>query len=238
MGNEMDVRNRESFLLITDDADGEIMNDLLRLDQAGLSTEVQLLNYYKEIPLISSAKNLKFSGNRLLCNVNEAQARAIEFSRDTVLKSRNLVNSIYASAYHDAKTGELVLSGFSYVQTLAGRRASIRIPMSMNVSIESGAHKLKGQVLDISLGGCAINIAGDPSGHAGQKFLHLNSPAGLNQEIIVPIELIRTQPCEQGALHRCTFLFNHEKDTESRIEELIILRQTEILNELQHGCDC
>jgi hypothetical protein len=214
-----------------------ILDELLRLPKIKPQPEVQFLNYYKEVPLYGSAKILHTLDDTLICSTNASQARAIEYNKNTIIKSKPLQHDVYAVAHYDYDTGEVALSGFSYVEVLSDRRASIRVRMHvpLSVLIEAGTNKIKGRLLDLSLDGCAIGIA-DKELMANFSFFYLNMDMQLKSRQAttnarVMAKLVKTE--DSTNFSRCVFAFEHDKRSEDQIGCLIAERQAEIIRELR-----
>jgi hypothetical protein len=237
MGSTMASLNEENSRPAPPDAGDTILDELLRLQETGQLNEIQLLNYYKEVPVSATAKHIRFLENTLFCRTSEAQARAIEFTLHTIVKSKDLQHHIHASAHYNTDTREVALSGFSYVEDPSERRESIRVRMHIPISvlIESGRKQFKGRLIDLSLDGCAIDIANrELQDSKVCSYLNIDTSLKTNQEIIkvrVMGKLLKAD--EHNKLSRCIYIFMHDKGSEGPIGKLIALRQGEIIRELQ-----
>jgi|GEM_PF-746916 len=214
-----------------------VWDELMRLKEGKQLQELQLLNYYKEVPILTTGKNVRFSENCLFCSTSEAQARIIEFTEHTVIKSKHLLHHIHASAHYNADTREVRLSDFSYVDVLPECRQSIRVRMHLPsvVLIETGPKQFKGRLIDLSLDGCAIDIgSSELEDSKVYAYLNIEAPLKENQERIKGRVMARFLKAEQrnSKLSRCVFLFLHDKASENIIAKLIALRQGEIMREL------
>lgn len=228
--------NQEPFRPVQPDAGGTIPSELLRLQEAKQLDDLQLLNYYKEVPLSAIAKDLRFCDNVLFCRTSETQARVIEFTNHTIIKSRQLQQPISASAQYNTDTREVALFGFSYVDVPSERRESIRVRMHIPISvlIESGTRQFKGRLIDLSLDGCAIDIANhELQDIKACSYLTIDTSLKTNQEKINVRVMGRLLKADlHNRLSRCIYLFMHDKGSEGPIGKLIALRQGEIIREL------
>ncbi|OGT97414.1 MAG: hypothetical protein A2079_01720 [Geobacteraceae bacterium GWC2_48_7] len=235
--NQMISQNYEQHHHVRLDGDTTVMDELVRLQETKQLHGLQLLNYYKEVPITGTASDFRIFENTLFCRTNEAQARIIEFSKNTILKSENLQNHVYASAEYDPETREVALTDFSYVELLSRKREAIRVRMHipLTVLIESGARNFKGRLIDLSLDGCAIDVAThELEDTKAYSYLNINMPlkTGLEQ-IKVRVMASFLKASQHFRLSRCIYLFEHDMYSENQIGKQIALRQGEILRELQ-----
>lgn len=228
-GMDKTIRFKEHFRLLEHDQNGSILKELLRLPRRHPLPEVQFLNYYKEVPVFSPARIVYLFGDTLICHAGEAQARAIGFSKGTVVRAAPLKHDVYATAHYDPVTREVALSDFCYVEVLSERRASIRVRMQAppEVVIEAGPGRFTGRMLDLSLYGCAIEIA-DREPLGGFTYFYINLETPLKARLMS--RLMRVEGDTRQL--RCIFLFEHDRRSEDQIGRLIARRQAEIIREL------
>lgn len=224
------------FCLMEQPGDDTIEDDLLKLARLKPRHEVQLLNYYKEVPVSATASILRVAEGTLVCRTSEAQSRVIGFSEYTIVKGAPFRHHAYANARRDPDSGEVVLSGLSYVDVHSIRRASIRVRMQVPpvICIEAGGAKISGRLLDLSLDGCAVNIA-DQTLLEKFSFFYLTIDMRLKTQASpiqprIMAKLVKVYP--HNKLFRCVFLFQHDKSSEDRIGMIIARRQAEIIREL------
>jgi len=219
------------------DAGMEIFDELLKLHNAKLIHSGQLLNYYKEVPISGPANSIRFEDNKIFCRTNETQSRAIYLSRDTVISFTSLPHDIHAAAHYNTETTEVTLSNLSLVDVLANRRESIRVRMHIphSVTIEVGPHKINGRLQDLSLVGCAINIAdGERLGNFVYMHIQLDVPLKTGLEPVgLRIAANLTKVFQDNKLYTCIFLFDHNKSSEAQIGKIVAMRQMEIIRELK-----
>ncbi|MHB8057337.1 MAG: PilZ domain-containing protein [Desulfuromonadaceae bacterium] len=210
--------------------------DLLKLAGLQPHADVQLLNYYKEVPVSAPAKLFNRPEGSLVCRTSEVQARVIEFREYTIIKGSPFQHHVYAQALYDKDTGEIALSDLHYVDVHSNRRRSVRVRMQVPpvIELEAGATKFNGRMLDLSLDGCAVNIP-DRNLLENFSFFHLTitTPLKPNQTPGTTRLLAKLARVYQyNKLFRCIFLFEHDKSSEDQIGMLIARRQTEIIREL------
>lgn len=235
--NQMTAKKNELFNHVPLDGDTTVMDELFRLQETKKLQGLQLLNYYKEVPISATVSNLRISEGTLFCRTNETQARIIEFTKHSILKSENLQHHIYAAADYNSDTREVALSDFSYVDVLSKNREAIRVRMHipLTVLIESGPRNFRGRLIDLSLDGCAIDVAThELEDSKAYSYLNIEMPLKTGREQIkvrVMASFLKANQ-QQVRLSRCIFLFKHDK-SEDQICKLIALRQGEIIRELK-----
>lgn len=234
----MDGRQYENQLHLLTTADsGEILKLLIGLSQRPKPPRFQLHNYYKEVPVTAAAEILYLYDDSLYCRTNETQARAIDLSRHTILKCPELSHGVYAEAYYRAESREVCLSRFSYVEVLPERRSSIRVKIggSLQVEVEAGPHRFQAGLMELSLGGCALEVPDRALlGNYSYFYINLLLPLASRQEpaaLRVLARLLRFE--SEGNPCRCIFLFELNRGGEHLIGMFIAQRQGEIIRELK-----
>lgn len=218
------------------DSGNEIIEKLLSLHTAKPFRSAQLLNYYKEVPISGAAHDIRFEDDSIFCRTNDIQTRVIALTRETILNFTSLPHYIHATADYSHESREVALSGFSLVDVLSHRRESIRVRMHIphSVVIESGHARLKGRLHDISLDGCAINIA--DSGQLDKQYVQIQIDVPLKPglapvQVKVAAKLIRT--VKENNICSCVFVFEHNKSSEDQIGKIVAMRQMDIIRELK-----
>ena len=231
-----EVLDNNYFCLLEESGDCSVGDDLYKLSSLKHLPEVQLLNYYKEVPVFASAKILTVGENMIVCSTSEVQARAIEFNGYTIIKGAPFQHHVYANTHYDAETGNITLSNLNYAEVHSNRRTSVRVRMQVppEVFLEAGASKFKGRLLDLSLAGCAVNI---PDQKLLENFsffyLSINMPTKVHKTPTLTRVMVKLARVHQhNKLFRCIFMFEHDKSSENQIGMLIAQRQTEIIREL------
>ncbi len=230
------MQNEEMLRLLDRGEPGEILELLLRFSQH-TSYNLNFFNYYKEVPISSSAELLYLFGDTLICRSNPTQTRAIKASRYTIIRSPDLKQDIYATADLCEETGEITLSDFSYVEVLPDRRTSLRVKIGglFQVAVEAGADRFIAKLTDLSLGGCALDVP-EKALMGSYSYFYLNMTFYLKsraepQKIRVLSRLLRFE--NKSAPCRCIMLFEHDIRTEDVIGMYIAQRQAEIIRELK-----
>jgi len=231
-----EIPDNSFFCLINDPGEGSVENDLIKLASSSPNADVQLLNYYKEVPVSAPARILDVTESGVICRTSELQARAIEFSGYTIIKGAPFRHHVYAYALNNKETGEITLSALQYVEVHSDQRKSVRVRMQVPplIGVEAGTTKFSGRMLDLSLDGCAVNI---PDRNLLENFsyfyLTITMPLKPHQPPGTTRLLAKlAKVYQQNRLFRCIFLFEHDKSSEDQIGALIARRQTDIIREL------
>jgi len=215
---------------------GEILDLLSRLSQTK-PHDLVFFNYYKEVPISSSAEVLYLFDDTLVCRSNPTQTRALKACHYTIIRSPRLVHDVYASATYDAETDEITLSEFSYVELLPDRRNTLRVKIGglFQVPVEAGTTTFTAKLKDLSLGGCALEIP-DKALLGNFTYFYLNLSFTLQgqstpQKLRVMVRLLRFESNDRP--WRCILLFEHDRRSEDLIGRYVAQRQAEIIRELK-----
>lgn len=230
------MQYEEQLRLLDRGEPGEILQQLLAVSQAGADT-LQLFNYYKEVPIASTAQVLYLFGDSLVCRSNQCQSRALRASRYTIIRGEDLPHDVYASADYCEDADEITLSDFSYVEVLPDRRSSLRVKIGglFLVEVEAGPARFRAKLKDLSLGGCALEVA--DKGQLGSYtyfYLNFSFPLQGRQETSSVRVLSRLLRFESAAAPcRCIMLFEHDRRSEDLVGMFVAQRQAEIIRELK-----
>lgn len=215
---------------------GEILELLLRLSQ-NPSHDLQLFNYYKEVPISSAFEVLYLFGDTLACRSNPTQTRALKAARYTIIRSGQLSHAIYASTDYCEETDEITLSNFSFAEVLPDRRNTLRVKIGglFQLVMEAGINSFTAKLKDLSLGGCAIEVP-DKELLGSFTYFYLNFSFALKnrpepQKLRVMARLLRFE--SDSKPWRCILLFEHDRRSEDLIGMYIAQRQAEIIRELK-----
>lgn len=231
-----EVMDNNHFYLMEHSGSSSIEECLLKLSGLRPQPEVQLLNYYKEVPVFANAKIIKVAADVLICSTSLVQTRVIEFSGYSIIKGAPFQHHVHAKALYDTDNKNIILSNLNYVDVCSNSRTSVRVRMQVPpvIGLEAGSSKFNGRLLDLSLDGCAVNIADQKLLESFSFFyLTINMPLKFNQApTITRIMAKLTKVYQHNRLIRGIFMFEHDKSSEDRIGMLIAQRQTEIIKEL------
>lgn len=233
-----EIADNNFFGRMENAGESTIEDDLLKLAGLKPHSDVNLLNYYKEVPVSAPAKIIYTPEKGVVCHTSDVQARVIEFSGHTIIKGAPFQHHVYATALCDEETKEIILSDLHYIDVHSNRRKSVRVRMQVPpvVGLEAGASKFNGRMLDLSLDGCAVNIP-DQNLLENFSFFYLTIAMPLKPQ--QPPNTTRllaklAKVYQHNNLFRCVFLFEHDKSSEDQIGMIIARRQTEIIRELSH----
>ncbi len=226
----------EQLRLLDRGAPGEILEKLLSVSEAKGSS-LQFFNYYKEVPVAAAVEVLYLFGDNLVCRSNQTQSRAINTSRYTVIRSKQLPHDVYAKAEYCAESDEITLSEFSYVEVLPDRRNALRVKIGglFQITVEAGPNAFTAKLKDLSLGGCALEVS-DKSLLGSYSYFYLSFAFQLSnrpepQKLRLMARLLRFE--NDSSPYRCIMLFEHDLRSEDLIGRYIAQRQVEILRELK-----
>jgi PilZ domain len=233
MAGDKLIQQNEYCRRIDDDSADNILELLLDFQKKDPLPEIRFLNFYKEVPIFSPASITYAFDETLSCRTADIQCRAIAAAGSTIIQSAVLRHDVLAKAVYQPNTSEVIVSDFCY----SDRRTSVRVKMDslFQIMIEAGPGQFNGKLRELSLNGCAVDIA-DPQLLGNYKFFYLNLDMpfktfkGTNRSRIM-VKLVRGTEIARG--YRCIFIFEHDNTTEDQIGRLLTQRQTEIIRELK-----
>jgi hypothetical protein len=230
------IQHEDQLRLLEPGKSGEILELLLRYSQQA-PHDLHFFNFYKEVPITSTAELLYLFDDTLVYRSNPTQSRAIKASHYTLIRSPQLSYDIYATADYCGDTDEITLSDFSYVEVLPDRRTSIRVKIGglVQVVVEAGTTSFMAKLKDLSLGGCALEVP-DRALMGTFTYFYLNFSFGLKSpaephKLRIMSRLLRFEGSDM--LCRCILLFEHDRRSEDLIGRYIAQRQAEIIRELK-----
>jgi hypothetical protein len=237
MARDKFIQQNENCRRIDDDFADNVLELLLDSQKKDPLPEIRFLNFYKEVPIFSPAYIVYAFDETLSCRTADVQCRAIAVAGSTIIQSAALRHDVLAKAVYQPETSEVIISELCYVQLYSDQRASVRVKMDslFQIMIEAGSGQFNGKLRELSLNGCAVDIA-DPQLLGNYKFFYLNLDMpfktfrGTNKSRIM-VRLVRGEEIARG--YRCIFTFEHDNTTEDQIGRLLTQRQTEIIRELK-----
>jgi hypothetical protein len=198
--------------------------------------DLQLLNFYRQLPVTFGATVLTVEEKDAEFQVNRLQALVIASEKISILKSSHFPSDVLASASSvKIEKSQVVLSNFSYALVRAQRRKYVRVELSDPVfaSFTSPNGTLGGILHDMSLTGITINISQDPQIPISQKgVLAVTLPTGTFK---VPASLLKVLTPDEG--YRLVFQIGATPATEACLSQYIMRRQVEIIRELKNHPD-
>ncbi|MEI7815735.1 MAG: PilZ domain-containing protein [Desulfuromonadales bacterium] len=125
---------------------------------------VEILNYYRELPITSISPLELFGSGKFKIKVTEMQMQVISNQMQAVLLLDGTMALADCSAIDIAKS-TVVISGFQYINLYANQREAFRLSVNTAVDllvdfrIEQG--RINGLLIDISVTGCKVKINTD-----------------------------------------------------------------------------
>jgi hypothetical protein len=139
--------------------------DILSIIKEGLSKdpklEVQLINYYKGMPVSFKAKVVAIDKGALDLDISPKQAVTISAERYTFIRSKLFKHDIVAKAqYVSIKHKAVSLRQLCYVEIVAERRKFIRLELDppINALFNTPTGIVKGKLVELSMGGAVMSV--------------------------------------------------------------------------------
>lgn len=205
--------------------------------------EVQLINYYKGMPLSFNATVAGVGRDELELRVNPRQAVAISDDNYTFIRSKIFKHDIVVKARQvNIKEKAVALYHPCYVEIGAERRNHIRLRVHPPIDAQylTPEGKVRGELIELSTAGTImvvdhtvdIDTWGD-----GKLSFQLPDADNINTscDIKVPARFITA--LEDGSLPRFIFGFTSDKTSERHIAKFLFNRQIEIMRMLRDGFD-
>ena len=208
-----------------------------RISSGGLKLDLQLLNYYHEVPVSYAASIISVENDSVELKVHEHQAVVMKMDKSTLIKSKHFHNELgvhcYAS-YVNVQKKTVILQNFAYAQIRAERREAVRVGVSGTIeasfTYQDGA--IEGGVVDISGNGISFNTAAVPQlnpDQAGDLNFTITGTA-----MVVPGSFVKsTSKGSDGNI--CVFQMKPSRTNDNIIAKYIYQRQVEIIQELKDG---
>ncbi len=154
--------------------------------------KVSLINYFKGLPITSSAHIIGIEHNNLDLDVEPLQAVAISMDRYTFIRSKLFPFPLAASVlYVNIKKHMVTLSKLCYIELHAEKCAAVRVdfePM-LPATMQYEDQTVEGEVLDISLHGVALQV---------KEFRPLESGTEMLIKFMLPdLEQLKQTPKDQ-----------------------------------------
>lgn len=217
-------------------------DEILHIFQEKLSSKadlfVDLVNYYKGLPIVYPAKVLAVQYDNLEIDVNPHQAAAVANDKYTLIRSRFFPHDIVAHVqYVDINRHTVAFNKLCYVELLADNRAALRLnlepPAEAVVKYESGI--FAGAIPDISINGLAVLTDScmhlDAGVDVSVQFMLPDLEQQRHIPMVVPAKLVAFEA--DKAPYRFRFRISPEKDQEKMISKYCLQRQVEIIRNLK-----
>lgn len=219
----------------------EDMLVVLQFLQGMIGKQFSFLNYYKEIPVSYDATLLTVENEMAEFAIHEYQAKVINMEKKTLIYSHPLStfpeDMIGEAFYVSSVKKRVVLCNFGYAHIRSDMRRFVRVLLDNPVEAELlfEGDILKGNVLDISLGGAAISTASTDLLIPGLEINVFLKLPGLNgssrQEVGMSATIVKV--VGEEAPFTCLIEFHAEKHSLQQVAYYINQRQVEIIRELK-----
>jgi hypothetical protein len=214
-----------------------IMNIFSQMAEGHLECDLQLLNYYEEVPISYGSTITTVGEDRIELSVHQNQVTLIKNNHDTLIKSEHFHNQLGVhchAVYVNVPKKTAILHDFAYAQIRAERREAIRVKVrgDIPVTFSFDTAAIEGRIVDITGNGISMLADPHPAFETGQRGLLAFT---LNKmPLTVPGSFVRFVSSEQD---RTIDMFRMEPDRRGAgfISEFLYQRQTEIIRELKDG---
>jgi hypothetical protein len=219
----------------------EDMQVILQFLKGMIGQQFSFLNYYKEIPVSFDATLLSVENEMAEFIVHEYQANVINIEKKTLIHSHPLnpfpEDMIGEAFYVSSAKKRVILCNFGYTKIRSDMRRFVRVlldnPIEAELLFEGDI--LKGDVVDLSLGGAAITTMSDDLLVPGLDiniFLKLPELTG-NSILEVGMRATIIKVVGTSAPFICLIEFHAEKHSQQQIAYYINRRQVEIIKEFK-----
>lgn len=204
--------------------DGKLRNDL------------KLLNFLREMPVSFGATIEEVTGDSVDLTVHQNQAVLMKQDKFTLVRSSHFPNGYGVHAYvanANPTKCMAILVRFAYAQIKADRRNAVRIQIHENMPAtftgETGS--TTGNMLDISVGGISIKVAGKVNAELEETGkISCTLPTGSINVVAKLLKIVNTED-------ECRAIFTIEPDArvEPIISQYIFNEQIGIIKDLKDG---
>ena len=163
-----------------DDDQADIFKAFIGNQTVKDGSKVNLINYFKGLPIMSTATILGVDHGNLDLDVNPLQAVAISIDRYTLIRSKLFPFPLAARVlYVNIKKHMVSLNKLSYIEILAEKRAAVRVDLEppLRGTILCGDQVVVGELMDISLQGIAMEV---------KEFVPLENGSELSIKFMLP----------------------------------------------------
>ena len=219
----------------------EDMLVILQFFQGMIGQQFSFLNYYKEIPVSYDATLLSVENEMAEFAVHEYQAKVINMEKKTLIHSHAMSpfpeDLIGEAFYVSSAKKRVILCNFGYAHIRSDMRRFVRVLLDNPVEAELlfEGDILKGNVIDISLGGAAITTMSADllvPGLSINMFLKLPDLSGRSRcEVGMGATIVKV--VGTNAPFTCFVEFHAEKHSQQQISYYINQRQVEIIKDLK-----
>lgn len=202
--------------------------------------EIELLNYYRNLPVCYRAKLLGIERKIAEFAVHQYQAYIIGGDRYCFLKLPSFPENIMAvgiAQFVHLSRRMVSLRDFRYAEIHSEKRKAVRITIEppTEIVIKCGSIKVKGRLVDISVDAAAILVSSEVNFPEGMELsIHLKLPTLEKIDDTLhelPAKVFRK--IVMGEENKYVFMLHVDRAMRSQINQYIFYRQTEIIRELK-----
>ncbi|MBI3244265.1 MAG: PilZ domain-containing protein [Chloroflexi bacterium] len=210
----------------------QILFGLERAARAG--ADVELLNGYKGLPIITTASLVKVGDGLATLKVQKRQAACLGLEGHTYILCAELDEAASATVVElDKAAGTVALANFLYAGRKIGERAIVRVEPKESglVTIRVGGQTLNGGLIDISMDGVGVHLATPGVDHLLKRQTTVQASFQLpNAQLEFSGTVVYLKTI--GDSFRAGIDFSQASHLASAVTNYISQRRTEILNEL------
>jgi hypothetical protein len=218
------------------DSDHEEIQKYL-LSISAKNHRISILNYFKDMPVISKSKLSPFDDGLFEINPSDLHIKVIKERQRTILSMDD--ETILADCPSTfLKRDIVVVSGFRYIKLLSNNRSNFRIDLDrpINVNLELNNQKLAGMMKNISVSGCLVDLFSIEISVGMSVNLSLKSfdtATGSILNLTLNAEIVRVEGMSPP--FECALRFHPTPEVEDKLMQFINIRQHELLRQIRDG---
>lgn len=196
--------------------------------------EVELLNGYKGLPIVTKASILRLGDDTAALNVHKHQLTCLEIEQHTYILCPELEEAASATVIElDKAAGTVELANFLYAGRKIGERMILRVEPKdpIPVTIQIDGQTISGNLIDLSIDGVGIRL----SAPAADQLLKRQSAAQVSFQLLnTRLEFSGTVAYLKAVndTNRLGVDFSADPHLKAAINQYIAQRRAEIMNEL------
>jgi hypothetical protein len=205
--------------------------------------EIQLINYYKGLPVSSKAKFAEIEKDALDLDITPQQAIAILTEHYTFIRSKIFKHAVLAKAqYVSVKHNAVCLRKFCYVEIMAEQRNHVRLKLepSINAVFNSSSGIVRGKLVELSMAGAVMSVVQPFDEVIGEEAnLTIMIPdveQNTTYNIKLPAKLIKTLEETKPRQYRFSITAD-DRISDRVIAKYLYHRQVDIIRELKEASE-
>lgn len=225
----------------------EDQSDILSIIKSALdknqNLEVQLINYYRGLPVSFKAKIVGVDKDALDLDITPEQAVAISTERYTFIRSRLFKHPVLAKAqYVSIKHKAVSLRKLCYVEIMAESRKHIRLELDppINAAFNSSSGIVRGALVELSMVGAVMSIPKPFNEVLGEEVVLTAMVPDVEQNTTYNIKLssILVDVLDEAAPKKIRLSINSEDRISDRVlAKYLYHRQVDIIRELKEASE-